>query len=281
MEDISQVTQEENDLLIVPFTEVEIKKAIFEIEHNKAPGPDGFLIEFYQKFWDVIKEDLMAISHDLFIGDLPLFSLNFGVIMLIPKVQDITQIQQYRPICLLNVSFKIFIKVATIRLNSVPNHIIQPSQIAFLRGCNILEGVVILHEMIHELHLKKQNGVILKIDFEKAYDKVKWPFLFQTLRMKGFSTKWISWIKSFFIGGSVAINVNDDVGHFFQTRKGLRQGDPLSLLLFNLVTDMLAILINNRLWELCLIWWMTTSQFCGMQMIQLSLWTMIWTNLKT
>jgi hypothetical protein len=181
----------------VPFTEVEIKKAIFEIEHNKAPGPDGFLIEFYQKFWDVIKEDLMAIFHDLFIGDLPLFSLNFGVIMLITKVQDITQIQQYRPICLLNVSFKIFIKVATIRLNSVPNHIIQPSQIAFLRGCNILEGVVILHEMIHELHLKKQNGVILKIDFEKAYDKVKWPFLFQTLRMKGFSTKWISWIKSF------------------------------------------------------------------------------------
>jgi hypothetical protein len=155
MEDISQVTQEENDLLIVPFTEVEIKKAIFEIEHNKAPGPDGFLIEFYQKFWDVIKEDLMAIFHGLFIGDLPLFSLNFGVIMLIPKVQDITQIQQYRPICLLNVSFKIFIKVATIRLNSVPNHIIQPSQIAFLRGCNILEGVVILHEMIHELHLKK------------------------------------------------------------------------------------------------------------------------------
>jgi hypothetical protein len=114
-----------------------------------------------------------------------------------------------------------------------------------MRGRNILEGVVILHEMIHELHRKKQNGVILKIDFEKAYDKIKWHFLFQTLRMKGFSTKWISWIKSFVIGGSVAINVNEDVEHFFQTRKGLRQGDPLSPLLFNKVTDMLAILINR------------------------------------
>jgi hypothetical protein len=88
-----------------------------------------------------------------------------------------------------------------------------------MRGRNILEGVVILHETIHELHRKKQNGVILKIDFEKAYDKVKWPFLFQTLKMKGFSAKWISWIKSFVKGGSVAVNVNEDVGHFFQTKK--------------------------------------------------------------
>jgi hypothetical protein len=85
----------------------------------------------------------------------------------------------------------------------------------------------------------------LKIDFEKAYNKLKWSFLFQTLKMKDFSTKWISWIKSFVTGGSVAINVNEEVRHFFQTRKGLRQGDPLSPLLFNIVIDMLAILINR------------------------------------
>jgi hypothetical protein len=112
-----------------------------------------------------------------------------------------------------------------------------------MRGHNILEGVVILYETIHEMHHKKQNGVILKIDFENAYDKVKCPFLFQTLKMKGLSSKWISWINYFVIGGSVAINVNDEVGHFFLTIKGLRLGDPLSPLLFNQVTDMLAIVI--------------------------------------
>jgi hypothetical protein len=84
-----------------------------------------------------------------------------------------------------------------------------------MRGRNILEGVVIIHETIHEMHRKKQNGVILKIDFEKTYDKVKWSFMFQTLKMKGFSSKWISWINSFITGGSVAVNVNDEVGHFF------------------------------------------------------------------
>lgn len=79
--------------------------------------------------------------------------------------------------------------------------------------------MVILHETIHELHRKKLSGVILKLDFEKAYDKVRWPFLYQTLRMKGFSSKWISWIKTFISGGSVAVNVNDDIGDIFQTKK--------------------------------------------------------------
>jgi hypothetical protein len=89
------------------------------------------------------------------------------------------------------------------------------------------------------------NGVILKIDFEKAYDKVKWPFLFQVFKMKGFSMEWLALVRTFVQGGSVAIKVNDDVGHYFQTKKGLRQGDPLSPMLFNIVVDMLAILIER------------------------------------
>ena len=76
----------------------------------------------------------------------------------------------------------------------------------------------ILHETVHEMHRKKLNGVIFKIDFEKAYDKVNWEFLQQTLRMKGFSEEWCAWIRDLVTGGSVAIRVNYDTGHYFQTK---------------------------------------------------------------
>jgi hypothetical protein len=144
------------------------------MERNKAPGPDGFLAEFYESFWDTIKTDLLHMFSVLHAGQLELFRLNFGEVILLPKVNEAERIQQYRPICLLNVSFKIFTKHATIRLNTVADHIVQPSK-------------TVLHEAVHELHSKKLNGVILKLDFEKAYDKVKWSFLQQTLRMKGCS----------------------------------------------------------------------------------------------
>ena len=83
---------------------------------------------------------------DLHAGQLELFRLNFGEIILLPKVNEAERIQQYRRICLLNVSFKIFTKVATIRLNSVAEHVVRPSQTAFMQGRNILDGVVVLHE---------------------------------------------------------------------------------------------------------------------------------------
>ena len=125
------------------------------------------------------------------------------------------------------------------------DHVVRPSQTTFMQGQNILDGVVILHETVHKLYRKTLNGIILKLDFEKAYDKVKWSFLQQTLRMKGFSAEWRALIHSFISGGSVAIKVNDDIGKYFQTKKGFRQGDPLSPMIFNIVADMLAIMIER------------------------------------
>jgi hypothetical protein len=87
------------------------------------------------------------------------------------------------------------------------------------------------------------HGVFFEIDFEKAYDKVNWSFLQQSLRMKGFDPKWSTWIEKFIAKGSVGIRVNNDIVHYFQTKKGLHQGVPLSPILFNIVADMLAILI--------------------------------------
>jgi hypothetical protein len=193
----------------------------------------------------IIKEDLLPLFADLHREALDLNSLNFGIITLIPKIHNATKIQQYRPICVLNVSFKIFTKVGTNRLNIVAKKVVSPTQSAFMPGRNIMEGVIILHETIHELHTKKRNSVIVKIDFENAYDKVKWSFLQQTLRMKGFSPKWCRWIESMLTGRGVRIKINNEIGSYFQTKRGLRQGDPMSPILFNIVADMLALLIHR------------------------------------
>jgi hypothetical protein len=82
------VSSEENDILTSIFTEKEVKAAIFQMEHNKAPGPDGFPTEFYQVFWEIIKIDLMALFYEFHKGDLPLFSLNFGIITLLSKEKE-------------------------------------------------------------------------------------------------------------------------------------------------------------------------------------------------
>jgi hypothetical protein len=163
IDDIKQVSKAENDILTAPFSEEEVKVAIFQMEHNTAQGQDGFPVEFYKKFWDIIKGDLMTMFQELHSGDLPLFSLNFGVILLILKAQEVNPIQQYRLMCLLNVSYKIFTKVATNRINQVANRIISPSHTMFMRGQNILEGVVILHELIHGLHRKNKMELSLKL----------------------------------------------------------------------------------------------------------------------
>jgi hypothetical protein len=126
---------------------------------------------FYQNFWEVIKYDLLELFSFLHSGQLELFRLNFGEIILLHKINEAERIQQYRPICLLNVSFKISKKVATIKLNTVAGHVVRSSQIAFMQGRNILDGVSILHETVHERHSKKLNRVILKIDLKKPMTK--------------------------------------------------------------------------------------------------------------
>ncbi|WVZ93427.1 hypothetical protein U9M48_039405 [Paspalum notatum var. saurae] len=166
------------------------------MEHNKAPGPNGFLTEFYQIFWEVVKGDLMALFHDFHSRNLALFSLNFGIITLLPKCQAAVKIEQYRPICLLNVSFKIFTTLETNRINKIAQKVIRPSQSAFLTGRYILEGAMVLHETIHEM-----------------YKKTEW----------GFSPLGCQWIQYFVSRGSVAVKVNNEIGRYFQTKKGLKQ----------------------------------------------------------
>lgn len=244
-DDRDKVTNEENEMLTSPFSEEEIKQAIFSCYAEGAPGPDGLPFLFYQKFWNFVKEDIVSMFEDLFTGTLDLHRLNFALLTLIPKEEGARNMKKFRPISLCNCSFKIFSKVLTIRLGRIANRLISQQQSAFIKGRYILDSVVVAHEIVHSIHKDNTHGIILKLDYEKAYDRVNLDFLVEILESRGFSPVWISWIQKLIRGGSVGVTLNGNDSSFFKSGKGLRQGDPISPILFNLVGDVLTKMLEK------------------------------------
>jgi hypothetical protein len=113
------------------------------------------------------------------------------------------------------------------------------NQSAFIKGRYILESVVTAHERVHSVSGNNERGIVLKLDYEKTYDRVDIDFLLEILQARNFNGTWIGWIRKIITGGSVGVNLNGEESAFFKTGKGLRQGDPISPMLFNLVGDVL------------------------------------------
>ncbi|WKA03651.1 hypothetical protein VitviT2T_021750 [Vitis vinifera] len=190
--DWSPISEKSASKLDSPFFEVEIYNAIFQLDRNKAPGPDGFTIAVFQDCWDVIKDDLVIA------------------------------------------------KVLSGRLRGVLQETIHSTQGAFVKGRQILDAVLIANEIVDEKRRSGEKGVVFKIDFEKAYDHVKWDFLDHVLEKKGFSSKWRKWMRGCLSSAFYAILVNGNAKGWVKASRGLRQSDPLSPFLFTIVADVLS-----------------------------------------
>jgi hypothetical protein len=208
------------------FTEEEILQAIKGVYVEGALGPDGFSFFFYQKLWPIIKMDLMAIVKMFEKGEINIARLNYAIIILIPKEGEARSLKKFRPISLINRSFKIIAKALNNRLEKICDKLLAANQIAFVKVKYILESVVFAHEIIHVEVKCKDKGVILKLDYEKAYDRVSWNFLEEMLQSRGFGSRWMEWVMSLVKGGSICIRVNDVNSPYLKPGKGLRQGDP-------------------------------------------------------
>jgi hypothetical protein len=175
-EKAGRLDQDKVETLIKPFTLEKVESALKEMKTETAPGPDGFPMIFFKKFWGILKWWIIQMMEDFYNGRSNLSRINCGVIVLIPELKDVVNIKKFRPICLLNVFYKLFTKVLAMRWMEVASEVISKNQTTFVKSRNILDGVIVLHEVLHELHPKKNEGIIVKLDFGKAYDKVNWGF---------------------------------------------------------------------------------------------------------
>ncbi|GKC41585.1 RNA-directed DNA polymerase, eukaryota [Tanacetum coccineum] len=226
-------------------TKEEIKRAVWDCGTDKSPGPDGFTFGFYRRYWDIMEKDVVdAVSFFFTEGMFPK-GRNASFIALIPKMQDAKVVKDFRPISLIGSLYKIIAKILANCLVMVLGDLVSEVQSAFIANRQILDGPFILNELIQWCKSKKKQTMIFKIDFEKAYDSVRWDYLDDVLEKFGFGSKWRGWIHNCLHSSKGSILVNGSPTDEFHFRRGLKQGDPLSPFLFILVMESLHLSFQN------------------------------------
>ena len=247
-QEVNIISDHQNIISDAPITMEELTEAVKSIKNNKSPGSDGFTGEFYKRFWEDIKWLLLdqfkyAIKH----GKLSIDQRR-GVITTVPKGnKDRTKLENWRPITLLNVDYKIFAKVLASRLCTFLPDIIHPNQTGFVKGRYIGENIRLIDDLLVISAYRNLEGFLVALDFEKAYDKIDWSFIDRALGWFGIGVQYRNMVRCLYNGAMSCVINNGYASEFFVVSRGVRQGCPISPFLFVIAAEIMAINIRRNI----------------------------------
>ena len=218
-----------------------------KIQNCKSPGSSGYTAEFFKFFWkDLGHIIVQAINFGFFKGELSTTQRE-GIITCIPKGNKSKKfIKNWRPISLLNTVYKIASGCIASRIKEVLPSIIDYDQAGFMSGRFTGDNIRLIYDILNHSKLQDQNGILLLIDFEKAFDSVAWSFMEKCLIYFNFKDDIIKWVKTFYNKISSSIIVNNRPTQWFPIERGCRQGDPISPYIFLICSEVLANMIRQN-----------------------------------
>ncbi|GJS48187.1 RNA-directed DNA polymerase, eukaryota, reverse transcriptase zinc-binding domain protein [Tanacetum coccineum] len=242
------LNKEEANAMIGQVTDEEIKEAIFDIDCNKASGPNGYTSGFFKKAWNIVRKEVCLAIKDFFLNGKLLGEINATIIALVPKVEVPNKVSEFRPIACCNVIYKSISKILTNRIKTDLQKVVNINQSAFIPGRHIQDNILIAQELLKGYQRKKgAKRCALKIDIQKAYDTVSWDFLENIMIKFGFHPVMVNWIMTCVKTTKFSICVNGEAHGYFNGGRGLRQGDPISPYLFTLVMEVFSLILSKNI----------------------------------
>ena len=210
----------------------EVAAAVKMTKNNKSPGPDGISFEFYKLYWDLIGDDLVQVLKCGIESEELSHSQYLATIILLYKKGFRPDIRNWRPISLLNTDYKILSKVFAERIKAILVEIIHSDQKGCVPGRYIGHNIRLIDDILYEIENQSPESVLLQMDQEKAFDRVEWAWLFDTLSHFNFGDRFIGYLKTLYKNAKSCVITNGYQSEYFNITRGIRQGDSLSALLY-------------------------------------------------
>lgn len=232
--------QEDIEDLKKEVSKEELGATIKWFKKDKSPGLDGWLIEFYIAFFEILGDDLLKVVEDCRRKGRISSAIKSTFIALIVKSDHPTSFNDFRPISLCNCLYKIIVKIIENLLKLILSNHISFEQFTFLQHKQIHEAIATAQELLHSIQMRKLKGMVLKVDLSKAFDKTNRLYIRLLLTHLGFPYSITKWIMCCIMDVSYSVLLNGEAIPFFVSERGLRQGCPLSPLIFLLIMEGLS-----------------------------------------